>query len=320
VSAPPTTAPPKTALLDAYPELTPFRDAARAADWPALAEQFAALTDADARVIAGVVVDESVPDGFLEGVVAEQRTAGRLADVLALALFGQRLVTLGWKVRSGAQAQFVHAQQFQRFHEILRESERALIEACAREPGEPLAWITRLSTARGLELGVAEARRRYDRLNRVAPGNYRAQSRMVQQLSPKWSGSYEAMHGFAQECLQAAPPGTITGALVAEAHIEHWLRLNWNANGPGDIYIATPAVQQDIAAAAARSVRHPDYRPTYDWVLAQASFAMAFSLAGNYAAAAPHFRALGPLGSRHPWDYLNEAAFSTHRARALAEG
>jgi len=316
VTAPAST-PLRTHILDWYPDLRPFQDAALRSDWPALAGLFAGLTDVHGRILAESLVNGAVPDGFLEGVVAIQRSSHGRADTVALALLGARLIGLGWKVRTSAPAKDVSEEQFREFREYLVQAEQLLIEATARDPGEPIAWTERLTSAMGLSLGQSEARRRYDRLGRRVRDCFQAQKGLIQYLSPKWGGTYEMMHAFAHECLDAAPPGALNGAVVADAHIEHWLKLNWDGQGPGDVYMATPAVQADLVAAAARSVLHPDYRPVYGWVSAHSAFAVAFSLGGNHVAAAPHFRALGPFGAP---SYIGASGFAAHRDLALLVG
>ncbi|MBO0871654.1 MAG: hypothetical protein J2P15_24140, partial [Micromonosporaceae bacterium] len=58
------------------------------------------------------------------------------------------------------------------------------------------------------------------------------------------------------------------------------------------------------------------------WVRAHSAFAMAFSLAENYPAAAPHFDALlhgGNLADKQPWSYLgnDSTMFVAYRTHAL---
>jgi uncharacterized protein (DUF427 family) len=175
-------------------------------------------------------------------------------------------------------------------------------------------------------LGQAEARRRYERIMRVVPQFYPAQDAMIQQLCPKWSGSYEAMHGFAVESTKSSPPGSVNGAVVAEAHIEHWLLLDRDEGKRVAVaYLKRPDVQQELLWAAGHSVLNPAFRPAVGWVGAHSSFAMAFSLAENYPAAAAHFNALligGNLADESPWNYLGDAAtqFVAHRDRAFQKG
>ncbi|MEV8035765.1 hypothetical protein [Streptomyces sp. NPDC086182] len=137
-------------------------------------------------------------------------------------------------------------------------------------------------------------------------------------MCPKWGGSWEAAHGFARECLLGAPEGALNGGLVAEAHVEHWLDLSSDGNARTG-YLRQAHVHAELVEAAERSVLHPSYRPTYGWVVIQGDFAALFSMIGDTARAAAHFRALGNLASEYPWSYLGEPAkeFVRHRSAAL---
>ncbi|MFD4602091.1 hypothetical protein ACFWPQ_29190 [Streptomyces sp. NPDC058464] len=146
-------------------------------------------------------------------------------DVLALTVLGAREVDIGWKIRTTARAKDVSREQFAALHTHLRQAEQLLIRATALDPSYDAAWAERITTPMGLQLGQNEARRRYDRLARHHPHHFSAQGRLLQQLRPKWSGSREAAHDFARECLLPAPEGAMTGGLVAEVHMEHWLAL-----------------------------------------------------------------------------------------------
>jgi hypothetical protein len=193
----------------------------------------------------------------------------------------------------------------------------------ARKPGYTSAWYERQQTARGLSLGQAEAQRRYQAIVKAAPHFYPGQWNMIQQLCPKWGGSYEAMHGFAVECTKASPPGSVNGAVVAEAHIEHWLLLKRDESaGAAAAYLKLPGVQQELLWAAGHSVLNPAFQPAIGWVRAHSAFAMAFSLAESYPAAAAHFNALlsgGNLADKQPWSYLGDDAtmFVAYRTHAL---
>ncbi|MET9427331.1 hypothetical protein [Streptomyces sp. NPDC003036] len=298
------------------PVLVTLRTAVAERDWPAVARFFAGLTHEDERAYACSYV------GGLDGCEAflEQAVADHPGDPLARCLLADRRIRVGWGIRSSARAQHVSREQFDQFHAWLRRAEGLLIEVCAEYPDYALGWYLRLITARGLELGHSETRRRYDRLAEHHPHHYPAQTQLLQLLCPKWGGSWEAAFGFAEECAAAVPPGGHSATLVAEAHLEKWLDLSPREGGR---WMAQPAVRDELTAAAAHSVLHPHYRPGFHWISAHGFFAAALSLGGHYAEAAPHFRALGDAATRHPWDYLDDdpaAAFLRHRKHALAKG
>ncbi|WP_432134985.1 hypothetical protein [Streptomyces sp. bgisy154] len=299
--------------FDNVPELVPLRTAARAGDWPAVRAHLTRLESADQLVTAASALAE-VPgvETFLEKAAADLP-----ADPLPRTLLAERYIQIGWQVRGRATAEHVSREQFDRFHDWLRRAELLLIEVCAEQPAYAPAWTARLLTALGLGLGQAEARRRYDRLRAHHPHPYAAQSRLLQQLCPKWGGSWEAAHAFARECAVAAPDGAVNAALVAQAHLEQWLDLE---DLEGRAYLRGVPVRDDLRNAAQVSVLHPAHRPGWDSVGAHSAFAMAFSLGGHFADAAPHFAFLGDRASDHPWRYLSDAgtAFRKFRKSALS--
>ena len=299
----------------AVAELAPLRSALARRDWTA----------------ARALLDGAEPDmrTYLIHAGGEERgvedllryvLAGDPDDGAAAAMLGACLITAGWAVRTSARAEHVSREQFATFHDILRRAEQVLIEAAARNPHDPAVWVQRLISARGLELGLSEVRRRYDRLAAVDPHHLPGQVQMLQSLCPKWSGTWEQAHAFARECMLAAPPGSPQGVVAVDGHLEKWLDLG--GGEAGRRYLAADPVRGQVYEAAHRSVWHPAFRRRPGWVSTMSTFAMVFSLIGDEPAAGSLFAALGNLASEHPWNYLGDAAeqIRTRRARALAAG
>jgi hypothetical protein len=317
-------APPVAPTLDlaaAYPSVSSTRAALAARDWPAIRASYSSLDWAGRALLVRAVKETNAVTPFLGEVVARDP-----ADTLAATALAGRLIEEGWEIRTGARAQHVSREQFAAFHDHLRRAERLLVDATARDPDNVVAWTERLLTALGLGLGQAEARRRYDRLAAVDPRHLPAQAYLLQQLCPKWGGSFEKVHEFARECMLAAPPGAPNAVLVVSEHLERALELADNQGGSRTArftaQLRRAEVRREVAEAAQRSVLHPDFRHEYDWVWVRNTFALAFSLGGEHAQAAAQFAALGPLASEFPWAYLGspERAFAEHRARALKKG
>ncbi|MFB6479294.1 hypothetical protein ACFCXF_20215 [Streptomyces virginiae] len=307
---------------DRIPALAALRSAVRRQDRAAVAAAFDGLDDEDDRALACRVVAET--DG---SEVFLRRTVERFPrDPLPRSLLADRLVQLGWGIRTAHRAQHVSRQQFDDFHAHLRRAELLLIDVCAEHPEYALAWYLRIITSRGLELGLGETRRRYDRLAEHHPHHFGGQSQLLQQICPKWGGSWEAAHGFARECAAKAPDGSPNGALVAIAQLENYLEIAERTSvGVASTYLRDLDNQTRRLEAAARSALHPAARAdAFRSVDAHSAFAAAHSAAGRHAAAAPHFRALGDRASEFPWCYLgsgdHEDEFEGHRKIALTKG
>lgn len=283
-------------------------------DWPAVQEILNREPDPDGRATLVRAACE-VPDAeeFWTRIVAE--TPGTLAEVL----LAGHLIEVGWAIRSGLRAKYVSRDQFAAFHEYLRRAERILIDVTAREPGNLDAWVLRMMTVRGLGLGQAEARRRYGQAAKSSRTLFSAQVQLLQQLCPKWGGTFEEVHAFARECMEAAPDGAPNAALVVQGHLEHWAELG---EGEDARYLADPRVRAEVAEAEARSVRHPAFRRGYRWLWVNDAFALYHCLNGEPGRAAPYFRDNGDLASPLWSQYLGNAAdrYVEFRDQALKAG
>ncbi|MGC1215779.1 MAG: hypothetical protein WA890_31540 [Micromonospora sp.] len=298
----------------AFPEVTEMRAALSGWDWARVRQLLDPRDWANRSFLIGIVDEDPGTGQFLRTVLAQYP-----GDVVAATMLAAHLVQVGWAIRTDKQAKHVSREQFAQLHEHLRQAEQILIDVCARDPGNVIAWEERLTTAMGLELGLAEARRRYDRLARYAPHHMPAQSRLFQQLCPKWGGTWEKAFDFARECMLAAPEGAQNAALLAEAHLERF--ISFDTDGERTAYVRDPRVVQDIWTAAQRSVLHPHFRHEPGWVSTRSVFVFWFGLMDQWQAAAAQFAALGHLGSEYPWSYLGGTqVLDNFRAEAYAKG
>ncbi|WP_121162782.1 hypothetical protein [Micromonospora pisi] len=302
-------------LAAAYPEIVSLRAALLAGDWAAVQAILAEHDPAARTRLIRLGAETSAAAPFLR-----ERVKADPSDTLAAALLAGRLIEDAWEVRTGARAEHVSREQFARFHEILRDAERLLIDAAAYDPSDPAVWTQRLITARGLQLGQSEARRRYDRLAEHHPHHLPAQSQLLQQLAPKWSGSLEAMHAFARTEMLAAPEGAPNAVLVVDAHIEHAL-LTLKGDDRAR-HFQRADVKEQVHEAASRSVLHPAYQRTVGWVSVENTFAFMFTMMDDYVPAARLFTGLGHLVSELPWAYLGDPVklFGEFRDRAMKKG
>lgn len=303
-------------LAAPFPTVLGAREAARRHDYDAIRQLYASTEAWDLRT---ALIRTAAEVTGLEGVLQQQRRRDP-ADLTAALLLAAHHIELGWAARSGARAEYVSGDQFAVFHDHLRIAERQLIEVTAYDPGNLAAWTFRLMTARGLQLGQSEARRRYDQAAKQSQHHLAAQTQLLQQLCPKWGGSLEQLHAFATEKAYASPPGTLNAVLVVEAHLEHWATLSGR---PAGAYLANPTVRADVVRAAAHSVLNPAAQAGYSWVVAHSYFALYFSLCGDHAAAAVHFRAMGAYAAVEPWTYYLPNArerYVQHRTLSLRKG
>ncbi|MGR6321446.1 hypothetical protein Q2K19_18515 [Micromonospora soli] len=298
----------------AYPEVTPLRAALTAGDWAGVHALLDPLDWNGRSLLVGLAGEVSGIEPFLRSV-----TAAHPGDTLAPTLLAAHLIRVGWDIRTGARAQYVSREQFEQFHAYLRQAEQLLIDVCARDPGNAAAWQLRLRAARGLELGQAEARRRYDRLSRAFPHHVSAQQSLLQQFCPKWSGTWDKAFAFARECMAAAPEGAHNAVVLAEAHLERW--TDGDSSAERARYRKDPQFKRDIWEAAQRSVLHPRFEHRHGWVSVRSMFALMLCVAEFWDAAIAQFTALGHLASEYPWSYLGGVeGLEKFRGEAYAKG
>jgi hypothetical protein len=289
--------------------------ALEAADWPTARSVLTSVDPEFLSLYTGYAMDVQGAEQWLPDIVRRD-----LDDPLPLLVYGARAIGWAWDARTSARAKNVSREQFEVFWERLRIAEDCLQGVVRRSPDNTAAWYHLLITARGLELGIDEARSRFDRAVARYPYHTGLHNVFLQQLLPKWGGSWELAHGFADRAVANGPPGTSLGSLIAAVHIEHWLDL---PAGEDDKYIGSGPVRESLRAAADRSIRHPGYRPRPGWPGAHNTFAAAFCLSGDLPAAAEQFRLLGDLATEFPWCYLRGgagAAYCTWRKVAVRAG
>ncbi|MET7397670.1 hypothetical protein ABZS66_29705 [Dactylosporangium sp. NPDC005572] len=291
--------PVQTDVVAWYPDLAVLRRLVRARDWGGVEAYFNGFPPrADRSTAVLLVANTRGSERFLQKAVDTQRDSA-----LARTLLGARFVVLGWKARTRAWAKDVSPAQRRVFIDYLTRAERVLADAVAIDPADSAAWTERITTARALSLGQDEARRRYERAAEHCDTPYRAQVQLVQNLCPKWGGSFAQVHAFAAECLREGKPGSLGGAIAAQAQMEQAL----NEYYVRDIrqYLARADVRKKIEAAAAQTVLHPDFVPGHGWVTAHSAFAAAFHLGGHIAASRPHLQALGSFADPYGWDQIS---------------
>jgi hypothetical protein len=300
----------------AYPEFAPVRAAMQARDWPAVRHLLDATPPGLRSGIIHTCGEEQKDPEFLTAVVQADPN-----DTTAAAMLGAHLVVVGWRIRTAASADQVSRRQFAKFHEWLRQAEAVLLEASVVNPRDPAVWHELLLSGRGLQVGQSEVLRRYDRCKLADPHHLPAQQSMVQQLCPKWGGSWELVHSFAREAMLAAPPGFPQAGLVVDAHIEHgYTGVKHEALTASAFrkYLQQEPVRAELYDAAHRSVWNPEFRRWYGWEWTASSFAMVFSLLGDDRGAQHLFGLLGNIATTQPWEYLGVPTWQIRKYRKKA--
>ncbi|WP_433789748.1 hypothetical protein [Actinoplanes sp. CA-252034] len=293
-----------------YPEARALVKVLAAGDWAGCL-QIIGEADAPARTELIALLGRH---RRLHGLAARALTADP-EDSVAAAARAFQLIHQGWQIRGQARARHVSERQFEMFHRYLAEAEKVLHAGLTHAAHDTALWTAALTTARGLGMGLEQARYRYGSLAAFDPHHLPGQLQLVQQLCPKWGGDWAEAEEFARTAGRAAPDGAPNAMLIVDVYLEKWLEQ------PGVRDLSTAQARADLREAADRSVRHPAFRRTVGWVPVVNSFAMAFWLAEEHAAAKQMFAMLGPYASEFPWAYhRGGAATAFRRARVRAYG
>jgi hypothetical protein len=280
--------------------LATLRTAAREGSerWPQIRAVLAAAEDAeDLTFLLEGLQTVAGPERWIGEVVAAEPD-----DPLPLLVSGARHVAWAWHARTHLAADHLTDEQWSLFRGRLETAEEQLLAAAERASAGAAPWYFLQITGRGLQAGPEIAERRFEAARSRVPGYLAAHRERLRQLSPQWGGSCEEMHDFAGRSMRAAPAGSPLGELVATAHLEEWLD---RGGDPESVFMSGGVVLRALHDAAERSVRHRAFVRHRDWPLTFNTFAMAFALAGDNAAARPLFRALGNRATEMPWRHLD---------------
>jgi hypothetical protein len=313
------TSPGRTALvfdsLGTIPEFTAIAEAVETGNWSGTESALSDLPSDEALYALVMLAEREDAEAFVAAGV--ERGAG--SDIAPTA-YALSLVFAGWRIRGRSIE--VSAADHAAFLDHLNRAETILIDVCAAPTPYPPAWGARVLTARALEVGLAEGRRRYARSGAAARHDFVVQQHMLQFLLPKWGGSFELAGEFARAAAADAPEGSVCGALIPLLHIEKWLAVE--GGGAGRSHLRQAAVLSELRHAAGRSVLSPQHVPGPLSVQAHSAFAVSFWLAGEEADAAPHLRALGDRATSFPWEYAvstpEEVAVIRDRVLAHTKG
>jgi hypothetical protein len=307
------TSAPKVDLAEGEPTTRALHDALTRHDWATADGLLRGVPDADDRAYHLARV------GDLRDLwpALGSWVAGAPGDPLPLTVRGAYGIGWAWQARTTARAKYVTKEQFQEFFRRLRLAEDDLDGAVALDADEVTARAFLVLSARGRQVDADEADERFAAVIDRYPHHSFAHVHRLQYLCRKWFGSDDQMLSFARASVAAAPDGSLLGALIPDAHVE----LSVDDRGG---YWTSPAVREELHAAAARSVFHPDYTHRVGSVRAMNLFAYAFSMTGDRQAAHACFAALGDRVTEYPWTYdtvLAHAgkAYARHRAKAAAD-
>lgn len=221
-------------------DLRAARDAAAAGDWRPAAHLLAATLDPDARHdrVCELAALASRRGRWLDAWLQEEPS-----NPHALACRVAAGVERAWMLRGTD----FEARNVPDFLAVLEDTDADADTALVVSPRDASVLASRLTVARGLQLGVVEHERRLAQLLAVAPHHRGGLSAALQFKAAKWFGSSEEMLRFARSESAAAPAGHATNLLVVVALLEE----GW-ARGDVQRFLRRREVRAEIVAAANR--------------------------------------------------------------------
>lgn len=271
-------------------------EAADAGDWEAVKAALAPFDiGRDHRVLGELAELDGVEEWIGRAVEEDKEHRAE-----ALLISGARHISWGWEARTSARAVDVSREQWQVFHERLRVAEEQLFEAAELRPEWVAPWRRLLTSGRGMSLGDAVNETRFDAALRRDPLDLEIHLEWLSQLQPRWGGEQGQALAFAREAFAGAPDGHRLGCVVAMAHIEDWVESDESE------CLDTPAIHEELAEAARRSILHPDYERRPGWQHDFNMFAMALSLASESIVCRRVFHELDGAYTTWPWTFFAE--------------
>jgi hypothetical protein len=204
--------------------------------------------------------------------------------------------------------------------ELIDEAELDLDRAIEIDAGDPTPWTQRVLTGRARQATVAELVERFEEADQRERHLAFAHDELLQGLSPRWHPDDDVMLQFATVTSDDAPEGSPLHRAVPRALLEqHW----WLHDKPRqqEAMLADPDVLAAIRAAADRSVDSVRFGDGPQALITRNTFALAFNVFGDPAAAHAQFVAIGDRPTPEPWEVFGEGAPGAfRRQRDIAAG
>ncbi|WP_431874878.1 DUF4034 domain-containing protein [Micromonospora marina] len=247
------------------------------------------------------------------------------ADPDAQLVRARSLMARAWEVRGGDWAAAVRPEQWAEFHRLLDLARQVNDRAMRLAPEDPTPWVNRLDLLIDESAPLEDVEETWRELTKRDPWHQQGHVLRLTYHCRKWSGSHEAMFGFARSVAATAPAGSPLLVLPVRAAAEWalWEQEREPDGGTADEiskrWREDPVMQSDLDNALSRWFHQPATRHA-DW-LDDANF-LAYGLvrAGRDAEAAPVFASIGRYMTSVPWSWWGlgrgDTAFLRARRRA----
>lgn len=290
-------------------DLSAALTAVTAGDWQPAAHLLGATADPDTRAHR---VDVLAAASVRRGRWLDQWLATHPDDPHALVVRAHAGVIRAWEIRGGDWT----PRDVDRFLEALEDAELDIQAAIQAAPHDPTPLVSRLRTARGLQLGAHEHEIRLAALRAMVPFHREGLCQALQFKAAKWFGSTDEMFAFARQASADAPAGSAATLLVLVAHIEHYMALSNRSPSLGDKHLTSDAVRAEVVAAEQRWLAGDAGPSPVDAVWAHNVLAFVYWLAEQPERAAVHLAETRQHLADWPWEYTGDPSVAHAHAQA----
>lgn len=127
----------------------------------------------------------------------------------ALIMRAEYYITEAWKTRGDGWAYTVSEDGWEKFKDLLKLAEKDLKMAYSMDPRDPNSASFMITVCTGLKHDEAEMEAWFQRAIEADPIAFRAYSRKLIFLAPKWRGTMEKYAEFAEYCYRNSPAKSI---------------------------------------------------------------------------------------------------------------
>ncbi|MFI7609276.1 DUF4034 domain-containing protein [Micromonospora sp. NPDC049366] len=308
-------------------------------DGPARAALAATRGDHDRRARYVRVLAESTAGGLGSRI---DRTTGRVdtdaawtdrwaarspTNPDAQLVRARSLMARAWEVRGEDWAATVRPEQWAEFGRLLHLAGQVNDLAMRLAPEDPTPWAIRLDLMVDQSAAPEDVEETWRELIQRDQWHQEGHVQKLTYHCRKWSGSHEAMFGFARSVAATAPAGSPLHVLPVRAAAE-WALWEQERETPGvtaeeigQRWQQDPVMRADLDNALEQWFRRPAGRHA-DWLNDLNFLAYGLARTGRHADAAPVFASIGRYVTGVPWAWWGgtrgDAAFIRARRRARA--